>query len=257
MNILAIDVGNSRVSAAACRNGILHAVAHLPADADDAVLTAALGEAARALGAEPPPRVVVCSVNPPVADRVAASAAALVDRPALFIGRDIELPLAMDVDSPQKVGVDRVVAAAAAFEQVGGPVVVVSLGTALTINAVDAEGRFLGGTISPGLGLSARMLHEGTFALPQIEAARPPGPFGKNTRQAIEAGLFYMAGGVIREVVERMAEALGTWPYLVLTGGDAERIASAYEFVDSVVPNLCLLGVNLAYRRHVEQTGKR
>ena len=101
------------------------------------------------------------------------------------------------------------------------------------------------------------MWREWTAALPLVAPSAPSGPFGKNTVDAIVAGLFYAAAGAIHEIVERMASEFGVWPHLVLTGGDAELVASGYEFVDSVVPNLTLLGINLAFRRHVEGQGGR
>ncbi len=201
--------------------------------------------------------MVVSSVNPPRAKVVQAAVTQVVDWPILFVGSDVPLPMEVDVDEPNKVGVDRVLAAAVAFDEVGGPCVVASFGTALTVNCVDAAGRFIGGTISPGIGVSARLLDESTFHLPRVDIAVPESPFARNTSDAIAAGLFYMAGGTIREVAERMATLLGTWPHVVLTGGDAELVARGYEFVDSVVPDLVLRGVNLAYQKHVESTGKR
>jgi type III pantothenate kinase len=257
MNILAIDIGNTRISLGACVGGKVVGVERFDASEAAAKAGPAGQKLAELLHDRPAPRIVVCSVNAELAERVLSAVQAALDWPVLTIGKEIELPLELDVDAAT-VGADRVVAAAAAFEAVGGPgqpVVVASLGTALTVNAVSSAGRFLGGVICPGLRLSARILHEGTAALPLVEPATPPGPFGKNTGDAIAAGLFYAAGGTIREVVERMAAEFGAWPHLVLTGGDAELVAPAYEFVDSVVPNLTLLGVNLAFRKHVEAHG--
>ncbi|MCG3180327.1 MAG: Type III pantothenate kinase [Phycisphaerae bacterium] len=257
MNIIALDVGNSRVGIAACNEGKLSAVSHLPGDASDDELKSALADAIAALAPVPAPRVVVSSVNPPGERRVCGAVMRQVDWPILRVGGEVDLPLDLAVDEPEAVGADRVLAAAAAFDGVGGPVVVASFGTALTINCVDADGRFLGGTISPGIGISAKLLHQSTAFLPEVTSAIPDGPWGKTTVSAIQAGLFYMAGGTIREVVERMATELGQWPHLVLTGGDAELIAQAYEFVDSVVPDLVLLGINIAFRKHVDRMGKR
>ncbi|MDD4891463.1 MAG: type III pantothenate kinase [Phycisphaerae bacterium] len=252
MNIIAIDIGNTRVSLAACLGKKVLGVERL-ATADAATLVGPAVERVRALlRPSPAPRVVVCSVNPPAADAVVAAVGKVVDWPVLFVGREIELPMPVDVESPATIGADRVVAAAAAFEAVGGPVAVASLGTALTISGVSQEGHFLGGVICPGLRISAHTLHESTAALPEVPLAKPASPFARNTVDAIQAGLFYQAGGTLREVVERMATEFGTWPHLVLTGGDAELIASAYEFVDSVVPNLTFMGINLALRKHVD-----
>lgn len=255
MNILAIDVGNTRVAIAACLDGKVVGVERFAA-AEAAVATGpAVAKLRSLLRPAPAPRIVLCSVNPPVADAVLAAVAAEVDWPVRVVGKDVDLPLTLSVDNPETVGADRVVAAAAAFEAVGGPVAVASFGTALTISAVSAAGEFLGGVICPGLRMGAAALHAATAALPQVEPVAVESPFGRNTVSAIQAGLFYQAGGVMREVIERMATELGQWPHLVLTGGDAELVAPAYEFVDSIVPNLTLMGINLAFRKHVEMMG--
>jgi type III pantothenate kinase len=149
--------------------------------------------------------------------------------------------------------VDRVCSAAAAYERTGSACAVASFGSAITIDCVSDDGRFLGGAILPGLDLSFQALHIGTAVLPRVLPAAPTSPFGKNTHDAIVNGVAYGAVGALREIVERFATELGHWPPLVLTGGNAPLIASLADFVDAVVPDLCLIGIALAYRRAAGQ----
>ena len=111
-------------------------------------------------------------------------------------------------------------------------------------------GVFLGGTILPGLALSARALHEHTAQLPLVEIGSPTETLGKDTESAIRNGIFAMMTGALREITERYATEIGKWPPLILTGGDAEAIAGACDFVDGIVPDLCLDGLVLAYKLH-------
>ncbi len=146
-------------------------------------------------------------------------------------------------------GVDRVCSAAAAYERIQDVCAVASFGTAITVDCVSAEGRFLGGVILPGLQLSCDALHDGTGQLPRVAPHRPESIFARNTHDAIVGGVVYGAIGTLREVVERFATDLGRWPQLIVTGGDAPLIAELAEFIDTVVPDLCLMGIALSYRR--------
>jgi type III pantothenate kinase len=162
--------------------------------------------------------------------------------------------MVLEIDNELEVGVDRVCCAAAAFERVGGPCAVASFGTAITVDCVSADGRFLGGAILPGLDLCCQALHDGTAQLPRVLPGVPKTPFGKNTHDAIVGGVTYGLMGALREIVERFATELHEWPQLVITGGNAPLIADCADFVDSVVPDLCLMGIALAHRKAAGQT---
>jgi type III pantothenate kinase len=172
----------------------------------------------------------------------------------LRVRDDIPLPMPLDVYNPAEIGVDRVCAAAAAFERVGTACAVASFGTAVTVDCVNEEGRFLGGAILPGFQMALDALHDNTAQLPQVNIEAPRQPFGKNTQEAIINGVAYGLAGALREIVERFATSLGQWPHLVITGGSAPMIAELTDFVDAVVPDLCLMGVALAHRRAAGQT---
>jgi type III pantothenate kinase len=105
--------------------------------------------------------------------------------------------------------------------------------------------------------MSCDALHERTAQLPRVKPANPNGPFGRNTHDAIVNGIVYAAVGALRDIVERYATELREWPQLVITGGNAPIIRPLADFVDSVVPDLCLMGIALAYRQAAGQVTGR
>jgi type III pantothenate kinase len=131
-------------------------------------------------------------------------------------------------------------------------VVVADFGTAVTIDLVDDRGVFDGGTIFPGFDASAKALKDNTAQLPQVKVSRPEFPFGKNTTEAINCGLYYSAVGALQEIIRRYAEKIGTWPRTVITGRGAKVIQDDCQFIDSYVPNLVIKGIAFAYRKWLE-----
>ena len=197
--------------------------------------------------------IVVCSVKPDWTRLVREIVKDNLDEKLYVIGENIPLPMTLWVDEPEKVGTDRVVSAAAAYAVVKDAVVVADFGTAVTIDLVDDNGIFLGGAICPGLEIGALALKEHTAQLPKIKITRPKAPYGKNTTDAINCGLYYSAVATVQEIIRRYAEYLGKWPQTVLTGSAAEIIKDDCEFIDSYVPNLVVKGIVLAYKKYIEE----
>jgi type III pantothenate kinase len=169
------------------------------------------------------------------------------------IGKDVLLPMEMDVDEPRKVGVDRIMCAFAAYSVVESAVVVVDFGTAVTIDLVSEKGEFLGGTILPGFEASADALNRFAPALPKIDKVQTPKkPFGKNTNEAINNGLYYSAIGALETITRLYSEQLGAWPQTVMTGGGMPIVKNDCDFVDSFVTDLAVKGIVLTYKKYVE-----
>ncbi len=162
------------------------------------------------------------------------------------------LPLPLRVDVPERVGIDRVCAAAAArAARPGSPVVVVDCGTATTVDLVSAAGEFLGGAILPGPTLLARALAEGTSRLPEVAAldTAPPPPLpGRSTQQAIAAGIGWGMRGAVARLVSEARAALGGPADVVLTGGSAGIVRDALPGAIEM-PDLVLAGIALAAGR--------
>jgi len=251
--LVLVDIGNSRVAMARWSKDLRTAALHVRRDPIDAVVDllqrqwdelAAVGKRA----------VIVSSVCPPVLEDLRAAAEARGIDPILVVGHDIDAPIDADLPNPEAVGTDRLCVAAAAFAGFKCACVAADFGTALTIDLIADNGVFLGGTILPGLNLCAQALHEHTALLPLVNFEHHDNEtLGKDTASAIRNGIFAMMVGALREITERYATQIGKWPPLVVSGGDAEQIGRYCDFVDRIVPDLCLDGLVLAYKQHVEQ----
>jgi len=165
----------------------------------------------------------------------------------------LDLPLTVSLPEPDRVGIDRLAAAAAAglVKPVGRPAVVVDCGTATTVDMIGADGSFLGGAILPGPLLMAKALAEGTSRLPAV-AALAAGPLptmpGRSTEQAIAAGIGLGIRGAVSRLVAEAQAAFHGEAITILTGGWATSIQDALP--DAVaVPDLVLCGVALAAGR--------
>jgi type III pantothenate kinase len=163
-----------------------------------------------------------------------------------------DVPLTIRVEEPARVGIDRLLAALAAnrLRQRDRAAVVVDLGTAITVDLVDADGAFAGGAILPGIATSARALAEQTDALPQVTLDfldKPPTALGTATVSAIESGIYWGAIGAIRELVSQLSAPFQIRPDLFITGGASRQVADLLNTHGSVrhVPNLVLSGIAL------------
>ncbi len=170
--------------------------------------------------------------------------------PSLKVVSFSDIPMPIDVLSPKKTGVDRLLAAYGAFRHVNDraskkqSVIVIQAGTAVTVDLVDAMGVFLGGSIMPGLGLSLQLLAAGTDLLPwlgnHVVDVSPTLP-GKNTEQAISAGVNAALVGGASHLVERYRREFSNKEGLkvVVSGGDGQllmpHIAEPVELVEHAV----------------------
>ena len=167
------------------------------------------------------------------------------------IGHD-DLPLLIALDEPHKVGIDRLAAAAAAalVKPPDQGTIVVDCGTAATIDMISADGCFLGGAILPGPGLMARALAAGTSKLPEVRALQEDEPAampGRNTREAIAAGIGWGMRGAIANLVGEARRVLGARTPVILTGGWGRFVLPAVP--DAIeMPDLVLAGIALAAR---------
>jgi type III pantothenate kinase len=199
---------------------------------------------------------LISSVHRGVAERLVAAVAALDKqmgraRPLRQIALE-DVPLVVEVDAPERVGMDRLMGAVAAdrLRPADRSAIVVDLGTATKVSLITDVGAFVGGAILPGLAMSARALEEQTDALPHVDVERwrrPPQPLGKSTVPAIESGIFWGAVGAIRELVAQLSTSLAPPPVVFVTGGGSSLVADVLAEDASLdlrrVPHLVLSGV--------------
>ena len=259
MNIIAVDIGNTNITVGFYLDGKEDLVQSFPGTAEAPLRECLLSAWERIPVLETSAEgkrngvVAVSSVKPAWTDLIRNMVAEDLGEKLLVVGADIPLPISVWADEPEQVGTDRVVAAAAAYAVVEGAVAVADFGTAVTIDLVDENGVFQGGVICPGFEISAQALKDNTAQLPKIAVHRPEGPYGKNTADAINCGLYYSVIGAMEEIIRRYAEEIGRWPQTIITGAAAETIKNDCPFVDNYVPNLVVKGIVLAYMKYVEK----
>ncbi|MCC7203825.1 MAG: type III pantothenate kinase [Phycisphaeraceae bacterium] len=248
VNLLAVSVGNTRTQFGLFLRGqVTHTAAVV--NSEPGKFAAAVAEMAERLpedvdAAEVP--VVLASVNPAVAEKLAGVISGAWTGSLLRVEEDLPIPIGRQVDHEAIVGQDRLLAAAAAYDVLRQAVVVVDAGTAITIDFVDGAGTFHGGAIGPGAQLMLDSLHQRTALLPEVKFAPPEEAIGHNTTQAMLTATFHGLRGMVRELVEQYAEVAGTFPLVVATGGDAQVLFEHCDFVDRIVPELTLRGIAVA-----------
>jgi len=196
----------------------------------------------------------VASVNRPTAERIENWIASEGASDRWVRLRHSELPLSLDVEQPEAVGMDRLVAAVAAnrIRPPERPAIVVDLGTAITVDVVSSEGSFRGGAILPGVALSARALHEYTDLLPELEMQtleEPPRALGTSTRGALASGIYWGAVGAMKMLIDQLSRDLDAEPFVVLSGGAAAHVAQLVGPTVCYEPHLVLAGIVLASLR--------
>ena len=167
----------------------------------------------------------------------------------LIIGEDgVYLGIEILLDRPDEVGADRLVNAVAAFDAVGGPLIVVDFGTATTFDVVDGDGNYRGGAIAPGINLSLEALHQAAAKWPKVDIVRPAHVIGKTTVTAMQAGIFWGYVGLIEGLVgrmraEMMGGGIGAPRSVVATGGLATLFSQATTVIDRIDDDLTLRGL--------------
>lgn len=157
--------------------------------------------------------------------------------------------LALEVDTPETTGLDRLYAARAAVELTGAPCVVIDAGTALTVDAAR-PGAFLGGAIAPGPAVMAKALSDAGARLPEFEvASEMPAALGRSTLGALQAGVVVGFVGAAKELAARVASEAGMEnPRIVITGGASSLLKTSFPGA-TFDPLLVLRGLAFAATR--------
>ncbi|ASK35159.1 type III pantothenate kinase [Alloalcanivorax mobilis] len=142
---------------------------------------------------------------------------------------------------PRRLGVDRWVALVECWQRFGAGIVV-DCGSALTIDALDAQGRFMGGYIVPGLGMLRNALLRDTADVHVDQAAASLG-LGRSTGECVHNGLLRMSVAFVSDVVVELRQQLPDTCKVLLTGGDAGELAPAFSFDFLHMPDLVLDGL--------------
>lgn len=237
---LLIDIGNSRLKWATVVSGVIAvrgAIAHADTLIGDAL--------AREWGALPPVRkIYVASVAPLAFDteiEICARSRFGIDADFLR-SPGAALGIRSAYAEPQRLGIDRFLGLAAIHAAAPRAQVLIGVGTAMTLDALDADGTHLGGWILPTPALMREAVLARTARVGVSEGRLAD--FADNTADGLYSGTLHAARGAVERFVANAARELGVWPAVVLTGGGAEEIApllpGAEQRADLVIEGLAL-----------------
>jgi len=160
-----------------------------------------------------------------------------------------DIPIANKYKNPNEVGIDRLLACYAAYSQWGKdlkrPAIVISFGTATTIDCITAGGEYLGGMITIGVESSAQYLSHAAAQLPEIELQFPAHVLGTSTVESIQSGIMNGAVAMIEGLVKKLKEEIfpGEEVLVVAAGGLAKLFGEKLPVIGHVAPALVLEGI--------------
>ena len=245
MTFLALDIGNTRLK-----------WAQYASPRPDAALLAQGAEFLENIeklsdgawhGLAAPAHILGCAVAADAVKRRLEEQMELWDvSPQWVVASEGEAGLRNGYDYPTRLGSDRWVAMIGAYHRMLGqgaprPMVVVMVGTAVTVEALDASGKFLGGLILPGHGIMLRALESGTAGLhvPTGEVRE----FPTNTSDALTSGGTYAIAGAVERMVQHVRTHCGAEPMCVMTGGAGWKMAPSMSVPFDLVDNLIFDGL--------------
>ena len=245
MQHLVIDIGNTRMKYAVMQNGKIGATGDLPHDRASGILKIAKQEKSVRRG-------ILASVAAAEPGWLQELKKAL----DLFIVLDGTIPLPFKVlyRTPETLGPDRLAAVAGAYTKFpGSNVMIFDVGTALTVDILNASGEYMGGNISPGMSMRFRVLHQFTGRLPLGQPSAGAPPIGRDTREALTAGI---QQGMLHEIKGYISwgQSQFTDMKVILTGGDADFFAKMLKSPIFVDQYLLFTGLDRILQHYAEHT---
>jgi type III pantothenate kinase len=257
--LLAIDVGNTQTHAGVFDGEELvqswRFATEAEATADELAVRFTSLLALRGLELRDMEAAIVASVVPQLTRDYVTMCEDYAHARLLVVGPGVKTGMPIRLDNPLELGADRLVNAVAAYDRFGDACAVVDFGTAITFDAVSADGEYLGGVIGPGVAISMEALAERTAKLPPIELGEPLGEpggvIGKSTAQSLQSGLIYGFAGAVDAIAARVQRELGPEAKFIATGGHAHAIVPYCELVNEIDNLLTLTGLRLIWDMNV------
>ena len=196
---------------------------------------------------------IMSSVVPPLNAPLSSAVKKITGRRLLLVGSGMKTGLNIKMDNPKAVGGDRIVAAVAAIARYEGPIIIIDMGTATTMDVVDRAGNYIGGVILPGVKVALNSLVSNTAQLPRINLDVPRRVIGKNTVECMRNGIMLGNAAMLDGLIDRMEAELGETATLVSTGGMARFITPLCRHSITYDPDLLLRGLLILYRQNTAE----
>ena len=192
---------------------------------------------------------IISSVVPPVLNDVRNGVLKFFGVKPMIVGPGLKTGLDIRVVQSE-VGSDRIVIAVAALAQYEAPLLLIDMGTAITIEAVEPGRVYAGGVIMPGVITSLDALTGRTAQLPGISLETPEHVIGKNTVECMRSGVMYGAASMIDGMIDRMQAELGHEAKRIATGGVAPAVIPLCRHEIEINEDLLLQGLNILYQKN-------
>lgn len=252
--LLALDVGNTNIVIGFLDESGIRNIARLETDRDKTAheYAISLRQVIEFSGIAPEDidGAILSSVVPPINGALIAAVRMITGIRPLVVGPGMKTGLNIALDNPAAMGSDLVVGAAAALAIHAPPLIIIDMGTATTITAIDKTGTYVGGCISPGPKISAEALSARTAQLPAISLESPKKAIGKNTIDAMRSGVMLGSACMVDGMIDRIDAELGGGATVVATGGIARFVLPMCRHAIEYDRDLLLKGLALLYENN-------
>ena len=226
--ILAVDIGNSNIVIGGVKDDEILFEARLRTDAtktsDEYCIDVKMILEVYDVSAKDVEGAIISSVVPQVMNSIKTALKKLCGVEPLVVGPGLKTGLNIKIENPAQTGADLVVGCVAALREHKPPMIVIDMGTATTMIALDKTGAFIGGCIAPGVKISMDALTSRTALLPGLQLDQPKKAIGRNTIDCMRSGIMMGSACMLDGMVQRMEEELGEKATVVVTGGIARFI---------------------------------
>ncbi|WP_028316205.1 type III pantothenate kinase [Desulfatibacillum aliphaticivorans] len=193
---------------------------------------------------------IVSCVVPPMRKILHAFCQKYLGHEPIWVSAEMDMGMPILYDNPAEVGADRIVNAVAAYERYHDALIVIDFGTATTFDCISKDGEYLGGAISPGVGIASEALFARASKLPRVEIFNPPAQaIGKDTAKSMQSGIILGYAGLVDGLVRRIVKEMENKPRVIATGGLAPLMANVAETIEEVESGLTLEGLRIIFDR--------
>ena len=255
--ILIIDVGNTNIVMGCVENGEVKSVCRLATNLNDLSSDYAMKMRQSfefdGIDYKNFSGAILSSVVPQLNRAIRTAVKKVTGLDCMVVGAGLKTGVNIKLDDPGQLAGDLITGAVGALALYKPPLVVVDMGTATTIVAIDSEGSYLGGAIIPGIKLSYSALSSGTSLLPNIAIEAPKKCIGTNTVDSMKSGAVYGTAALIDGMIDRMETELGEPVTVVATGGLAGTVVPYCRRRIEYEPALLLKGLAILYEKNAKR----
>ena len=194
--------------------------------------------------------VIISTVVPKIMHSFLNGIRKYMHKEPIVVGPGVRTGISIKAENPKAVGADRIVDAAGAYFEYGGPCLVIDFGTATTFDYIDEAGNFEFGVIALGLETSAQAMWTQAAKLPEIEIKKPKSILNKTTTTSMQAGLVYGYIGQSEYIIKQFKKEIGKDMKVIATGGLGKIIYKNTELIDIYDRDLTFKGLKYIYKKY-------